>query len=375
MNRRIAHLHFWATALTPIHIGDGTTLGLDHYLLTSPPPAGPRYDEYGEEIEEEETAPAEAMLCRFDPVKAIRRLTQPQRREFDRSLSEGRLTAAFRTLRQAGEKEVVERIAVSEASQRELREAIDNPARRGEVRPFVRGAGQPIVPGSSIKGALRTAWASAQLPPTVSAMGLTDRQAMQSALGIDPGDTAKDPFRYLSVSDARLPEGVTRVDRAEVVANSSRPATTRGIQMHYERMRARSDGTGQHATFAFSIALDARGPFDRVGLVRTVSEFHWRIWTQEIERFYKGEQEARALNSLLPRPLDWSSNLLLRLGRFGHFESKSLDRVRRGSFPQARPPRSKIRDPGEWGNTRTVARTSGVPIPFGWLLCRLATEN
>ena len=300
MNRRITHIRLTATALTPIHVGDGTTLGLDHYLLTSPLPTGPTYDEYGEEIEAEEAAPVEPMLCRFDPVKAMRRMPLPRRQEFDRLLSEGRLAPALRLLRQFGEKEIVERIAISHASLQELSEAMDNPARRGDVRPFIRSAGQPIIPGSSLKGALRTAWASAQLPPSVPAQGLSHRQAMQDALGIEPGDTATDPFRHLLVSDTSLPEGVTRVDRAEVVAASSRPAGTRGIQMHYERLRSVSDGTGQTAAFTFSIALDGRGPFDRVSLFRTVSDFHWRIWTQEMQRFFGGEREARSWPACCP---------------------------------------------------------------------------
>jgi hypothetical protein len=61
--------------------------------------------------------------------------------------------------------------------------------------------------------------------------------------------------------------------------------------------------------------------------------------------------------------------VLLRLGRFGHFESKSLEHVRRGHVPQARERDRKIRQPGEWGSTRTVTRLhDGTPIPFGWVL-------
>jgi hypothetical protein len=57
--------------------------------------------------------------------------------------------------------------------------------------------------------------------------------------------------------------------------------------------------------------------------------------------------------------------ILLRVGRFGQFESKSLAGVREGWNPQAKPPRAMT-----VGNTRNLVRTADhAPlVPFGWLL-------
>ncbi|MCC7284388.1 MAG: hypothetical protein IT556_18555, partial [Acetobacteraceae bacterium] len=65
-----------------------------------------------------------------------------------------------------------------------------------------------------------------------------------------------------------------------------------------------------------------------------------------------------------------------RLGRFGHFESKSLARVRQGHFPQAKNPSDRTRPPDAWGSTRTVTRNKeGAPIPFGWVLAWVEKEE
>src|SRR5579875_2851944 len=173
--RLVTHIALRAEALTPIHVGDGTDMRLDEYLLDDPTMRRQQtqYDEYGEEIEEEQAeANAPPALCRFDPVAAMKVLAQ--RNEFRRSLERGDLGQAFRLLRGAGASAILERIEISPASASALREAMEHPARRsGEVKPFIRSAGRPFIPGSSLKGAFRTALASHRLPPNVQPQGLT----------------------------------------------------------------------------------------------------------------------------------------------------------------------------------------------------------
>ncbi|MBW8269022.1 RAMP superfamily CRISPR-associated protein [Caldovatus aquaticus] len=383
--------------LTPVHIGDGTEMRLDEYLLEGPRRAGRRYDEFGEEIEEQ-AAEAPPMLCRFDQAKAMRAMTPAQRSAFQRALDAGQFGEAAQALREAGRGAIVERIPISPRSAAELTKAFDDPlSRSGQVKPFVRSGGKPYIPGSSIKGAFRTALASAALPRDREPPGgWRHESALEAAFGLDPRDTTTDPLRFLHVSDAFLPEGATLIDRVEVMDRKNPEAGK--MQMHYERTRALTDGA-QAPAFTVSLEVDGRAResacvahqaarFGAAQLLARCRAFHVKLFNEELKRFFEGTAETRSklLQRLRGHVADgrppftqqgWDADfVLLRLGRFGHFESKSLEGVRRGHFPQAKNPADRIRRPGEWGLTRTVTRDArGDPIPFGWVIGWVVKEE
>jgi CRISPR-associated protein Csm5 len=394
--RALTRITLRLVPLTPVHVGDGTEMRLDEYLLETPRASGPRYDEYGEEIEEE--APqGPPLLCRFDQARAMRALPPAQRSAFQQALDAGRLGEAAKLLREAGWGAIVERIPISKRSKAELQAALDNPLlRSGQVKPFVRSGGRPYIPGSSLKGAFRTALASAALPRDPAHAGSwTHQSALAAAFGLDPQDTTTDPLRFLHVSDALLPEGATLIDRVEVM-DSKNPQAGK-MQMHYERTHAlveREDAP------VFTVALDLDG---RAGAPETLSRsearfdphlllsrcraFHVALFNAEMGRFFEGATKQLLLRKMLAyggpdgklpaRDKAWDPDfVLLRLGRFGHFESKSLEGVRRGHFPQARNRDDKIRPPNAWGATRTVTRDAkDNPIPFGWVIGWVVKEE
>jgi CRISPR-associated protein Csm5 len=113
-------------------------------------------------------------------------------------------------------------------------------------------------------------------------------------------------------------------------------------------------------------------------LWKAVNDFHWKLLDEERRRFFEGEGDilenltrAFTLRLVDGTPLPEAELrarpdvLLLRLGRFGQFESKSLEGVREGWNAQAKPPRG-MRE----GNTRNLAKLgeAGPLLPFGWLL-------
>lgn len=362
--RQLTRFRLRLAPLTPLHIGDGTEMRLEEYLLDG------------------------NTLCRFDPAAAMRRMTAQQRTAFRNALQAGKLGEVAKVLRAAGRDAVVERIAISDESRDALANALENPAQRsGSVRPFIRSGGRPYIPGSSIKGAFRTALASAMLPRRDSRRPdtWTHEDAMSAAFRLDPHRTETDPLRFLHVSDAALSPGITRIERVELIKRDARPGeatAAKGIQMHYELLPGRADAPQTRHTFDVVVHVDERAPFDRAALLRGCSEFHWDVWTEERRLFFSHCQgTCQAMDRLLKTvkigdrtlaevgPGQVPNYVLLRLGRFGHFESKSLAGVRRGHFPQAKPPASKTRNPDEWGLTRTVVCDSkGNPIPFGWVL-------
>jgi CRISPR-associated protein Csm5 len=373
-----------AIPLTPIHVGDGTLLSPESWRLA------------GDWLEQ------------LAATAVLRDMASRTRKDYLDALDRGQLQAAHRLLQAAARPEhVLARVAVGADARDELAEAVGNPLRRGEIRPHVRTGGRPYLPGSSLKGAIRTALLSALAPEHRHEIedakrrhppprtGPASDEAQRLLLGHESTD--QDPFRFVRVSDILLPEGATRIDRVvnwrptRLIRNGRQPAEQ--MQMTYERVRASFDGadcpTGEVAlTVAVGALKDARRrdsdgrktpsfALDALALLRAVNDFHWRLLDEESERFYADHPEitgalATAFRVRSPAgELDAGALrrredvLLMRIGRFGQFESKSLHGVRQGWNPQARPPRATAH-----GNTRNLVRTAehAPLVPLGWLL-------
>lgn len=380
----IVRIEMTAVALTPVHVGDGTDWTPEAFYLDG------------------------HQLCRFTPARVLAGMGVGARARYASALDRGELAVAQAELRRAAQDATAEeRIAVSGASRGDLERALNDPGRSGAVKAFVRSGGRPYLPGSTLKGAFRTALASQHLPAGRERDGIAppgDAEAMRLALGVQPNDTARDPLRFLAIADAALPDGATMVDMPEIMRGGHRgEARFEGIRMHAERLCSYADG-GRQIKFDLTLTINAaamagahkRGEiartYDRPGLFDAVNRFHWDIWRRERERFYSGlpasTQRMEAMLRRLPHPSGGTlaehgpvgvrNMLLLRVGRFGHFESKSLAGVRQGFVPQAKGNKWRGRD--EFGSTRTVIRIPGkderrrdesdqrIPVPFGWVL-------
>jgi CRISPR-associated protein Csm5 len=366
-----------AIPLTPIHVGDGTTIGPESYVIDG------------------------QSLRRFEPTEALRSMTPGQVCGYLAAIDRGALREAERALRAAAPRAGAA-IALAASSATELGRAQDaSLTRSGDVHPMVRSAGRPYLPGSSIKGAIRTALANHFLGAQAGAAGdrWSHEEAMRAALALARHDTADDPLRFVSVGDVMLPEGSTRIDRVEIIVRPGRkepPANK--IQMHYERLLSGADtkglkgvptlklelGIDESASDAAAEAMRARAGLrigrriDRAVLFDAVNRFHWQRWVADKDAYFSDPASLERMNAILRHvrvgaammdskgPVGSQRYLLLRVGRFGHFESKSLDKIRRGYFPQRKGDRPGR--PGEEGGTRSVVRIDGAPIPFGWLL-------
>ena len=374
---RALRLTLDAWPLTPIHVGDGSRLAPESYLLKE------------EKLKEEK-------LCRFEPARVVAGMTAAERRNYLGALDRGDLPGAQGLLRRAvQDSAIVERIAASGASLSELHKAIENPdRRRGEVRPFIRTGGRPFIPGSSIKGALRTALASHWLPKTGLAERPSHDEAMKAALGLaTEHDTDSDPLRFLSVADVMLPEGATLIDQPQLINANPRPGKEqKGPQIHAERTRCYTE---PDPALSFSISIIIRPPtkpgirmIRKDELLAAANRFHWDIWLKERSRFFSRMSETcEAMDEALKRvpvrqgtsnmaregPGVTANFMLLRLGRWGHFESKSLTGIRQGVVPQHNTTTT-------FGSTRTVVsvkRKNGntALLPMGWLLTRVVASK
>jgi len=375
-------MKFLAVPLTPIHIGDGTELLPDHYRLAN-----------GEGGREVQLFEPNAVLAAMPP-EALQQLARPNLRDIYAEL--------HRRVRPA---HVLARIPISGSAYLELQKALSGTQRFGAVQPFIRSGLKPFIPGSSIKGALRTAFLSALAAGNQAVHQKLHQKTMRhkhavlvrEAFRTTRNDTAEDPFRFVHVADVPIPEGRTRIDQVQII--SRKPGVkTKGIQMHYERLLSLVDvEKGKYKEVALEgavIEVDEEGlraccaaradaaPHEDISwdrLRRAVNSFHWAIWQRERQHFAQYFQQNAHLNRIEQNWLErikiaqpHTHGVLLRLGRFGHFESKSVEGLRQGYVPQ-RKRDDRYRRPDEWGDTRTVLplptkQGADAVVPFGWLL-------
>jgi CRISPR-associated protein Csm5 len=350
-------LELEAVTLTQIHIGDGTTLGPENYTFDG------------------------RDLIYFKPSAVVARLSPRDRERFINKATQSDPSAineAFRILRQAVTEDVVlDRIAVSPRTAHEFEQIIKAPDRRkGDVHPFQRTGGHLVIPGSAIKGALRTAllsWRAAAKLDYLSnryQVSFTEKRTTNSSsqwremvtelLELQTQqDTTADPFRFLKVSDAVL-NGVQ--SRYEKVVNIGTSGKENEMSMIYEcvppgirfKITLRIDEERAHAILERDEKKAPRRPLTQDDVFDAAHEFFTKRWEHDKNKFFMNENDLRL-------PKDINNCILLRIGRFSHFESASLEGLRQGIQPQHR---RLIKE----GSSRMVVRDRGRRLPFGWIL-------
>jgi hypothetical protein len=352
--------------------------------------------------------------------------------KYIRALSQGGIKQAQEILGKAADGAIRERVAISQNSLEEIEQVMRNPLRRGRISPFVRSGGVPIVPGSSVKGALRTAWLTGEmrLIPRDQIRNLATRiekvkpgktgiqsdEVHQAAFDLERGHTEQDALRDISVSDASIESDGTVIDRVHV-ANCTKEGpiaiARQGAQIHVERLASIADA-GVFAAKPFKITLSAldqaalaerrersgaraKGGGDTPRAIpshsprldelrQATNAHHTALWFYERHRFYEGTRTDTLMDALLSAfgfpadqeklqtTLNSAGALLLKVGRYSHFESKSVQLEdkrygeKRGRKGREGAPDVPTRFMPE-GGSRTVAQDSGGRfLPFGWVL-------
>jgi CRISPR-associated protein Csm5 len=380
-----------AWPLTPIHIGDGQEITPESFTLERD------------------------RLIRFSPFAALARAGDPQREQYRQLLKRGDFVGAQRHLAKlaADGSTGDPGVRVAPACQSDLKAVLEGRSiGKGRVQPFVRCGEAAIIPGSTLKGALRTAWISREAahrdprgigPVDIRWTGQAAAELSRRVLDIEGSALEQDPFRDLYPRDAAIPAGRTRFDRA-VLAKLARDRPglafdqTDRIQMHVERLDCLADGA---LIAPFDVQIDISGaayidlrakmaagpkrkapktPLNADDLWQAANVFHADLWLYERARFHGGEEPSgRLLDRLLAAfgltagadladQLTRRGLVLLRLGRYAQFESKAIkvDGKRHGIRAGTKVKPAELMDGGV---TRTVVRVAGdIPVPFGWLV-------
>jgi CRISPR-associated protein Csm5 len=358
---------FKVEVLTPVHIGTGETLDPSGYAVL-----GNR-------------------LFPFSPSEVVADLPEQEKARFEQLVLTARpdwkamqnfLTHQMRTGN--GRRS----IAVSARFLEEYRTKLGTPYNQLKLQPFQRNihTGELIIPGSSLKGAIRTAVISqfANSDPIKGRRILESNKQEKDlepiALNYTIPTLERDPFRGIKVVDVSLSGEITRIDRV-IQWNPKKPGQTEGIALWYERLFSHADeGNG---TVVFELVLQveeylfsdvrARRYFGEnlsMGdLVKACNIFYRRRMEAELEKFFGNGHPAGEIYKQILEKWPTSPSFIIRVGRFCQFESLSVDGFRRGWNIQAK---KNIADMGSTRNLCRIDTSKGVmDIPFGWIYLTL----
>ncbi len=228
----------------------------------------------------------------------------------------------------------------------------------------------PYLPGSSIKGALRTAVISC-IAEHKNITKPDIRRFERDVLGHNDGK--QDPFRCVKIADAMLPDNATFIDKVEIFKPTARSGPDpAGIQMFYEQCFSMLDGEDVEATTTMAIdnLLPDKDHFNQRNRRREpavsmkitaeqITDYCRRFYLPKIEtehnNFYRAEKNKELANQRLLDVKFGQNEFPVRLGRFSHIECTTVDGLRRPGGAAARRGH---------GGTRTL---SGGEMAMGWV--------
>ena len=207
--------------------------------------------------------------------------------------------------------------------------------------------GLPFVPGSGIKGALRTGW-------------------VYKNGGEPNGKFAKDPFSQIAVEDF-MPQKSMRtaiVLAQNMKRNASKPVATKGIPLRVEVILPGSDVAFDGAIRSMKRNREIYH-FNHLELLAIVHSFHLHHWEEQLPEMEKRADKwwIQAMTALV-KNLNGKA-VLVRLGKFCTAESKT--RADREISVKVSKSRYEIQS---HGTTFWLASDEGENkgIPFGWAL-------
>jgi hypothetical protein len=221
---------------------------------------------------------------------------------------------------------------------------------------------QAILPGSSIKGSIRTAVANRFVKKT----GVTSKDTGRGRHGFNEkifGRINNDPMRWLKISDISLKKtGTAIVESKEYPKNPNKALTPKG------HMEVALSLCHTRESYVYPLRF-SMAPFDLHGakvdpqfLIEALYDFYVPKYEQEYTKFYDSQRAEKTQTAIVPMNKTIAelktNETIIRIGHFSHAECITLDGVRN---PRTRLGRD--RKPLPWGTTRTLA--NGI-YPFGW---------
>ena len=379
MKTRVERVSLSITPLAPLHLGCGTDFDPTEYVIL------------------------DGLLYKFDPSRIP--LTDTERREIVAAANLGgakaliRIQAFFHAKAKACMGNATLAIPVSKGLESQYQSRIGRVAQYEPDREFVNRlviertahhphTGIPYLPGSGIKGAMRTAWLNRLNGGRIRPEGKRWQELQTELLG--GGKFETDPFRLISISDASGSQVISRVvfhtnhRKTPSVGPDGLPRLAKGLAVRREGIVH-----GQLGSMQCEIGIDSLQGRDGPG-TPSVS-IRLRDWADLakacndyfVPRFLReaGLLRSRQLASptWLKSSLDLIANLrtqfdagdavLLRLGRHSGSENITLDGARRIAIRMGGGQKVSSTDGGTtlWLAADNEGDSSGMH-PLGWVL-------
>jgi CRISPR-associated protein Csm5 len=261
------------------------------------------------------------------------------------------------------------------------------------------GSKKPVIPGSSLKGAIRTALLNKRLADLPDGeyqrlhdnTNLQDRRADESLQKrlLNYRDPKDDPLRCVAVGDCPFPVKDTQLvglmKNVSVSKSGDEIFSIEKLQIQAEILRGRL--LGGKAKGDFSLTLDLELPNQIVRgerliqnavsmeeIVTACNGFYLSAFEDEYKTFYQnaleGAEIAGQLRKALGEVRGQKDRFVLRLGRWSQVESMTYT----GDFRRPKTPPRGDRS-GSWGGTRTVFDYDGRYAPLGWCLATINIIN
>lgn len=398
-------------------------MSLDHYYKLAITPLSPVHLGTGSDYEPTGYVIADGALYEFDDLGALRVLPVSKRRELERILS-GKATPEMLRAVQAFFHQNRERLIAVSRKQVRVNPTVEAfyAERVGKVTQHETGgrkvqnrleiertawnptSGAPILPGSGLKGAIRTALLDAVNNGRRMDPGLkNDHQANRKLQeNIFQGKFHTDPMRLVRLGDASPVEDQHMPTQVFFALNrKKRPVEKNGTLV---QSQAEQKGLYQlleclppmhPRAFAGTLVIQELGGiersdktprrrFSRDDIAEACNAFYHPILERELEllrnRAFIDEKWARSLETLLARfapRLNKGRAFLLRVGRHSGAESVTLNGLPR----RIKIIKGKGEKPDYLDHAKTVwlagyeRQAQRDLLPFGWLLVEVCAED
>jgi len=329
---RYAKIQLDCSILSPVHIGTGEEIPIYEYLIR------------------------DGLFYKINLNKFISRLTREELLEFNRINQAGDYAQLryFLINKYADEKirqHVTQFVVpVSNEVEQDYQEKWNHIENQGLIHLNQRNplTGAPIIPGSSLKGAIRTAILNALVKrrygERIHGNASFIEGKLLNALNSkgDRFNPIKDPFKYLKIDEVSLDNHDTQIAKVYNTINGEDGFMTIDIQMIFEITHSMLSGSPVNFSFSLLISsqMKVRGrenlSIDAEYIINACRDYYKsRLERYEVPYF----ENSPILNEVnkIYNAVDFSrGEFLLRVGRFSGKMSVTLDAYRRGPDPISR---------------------------------------
>jgi len=366
-------------ALSPIHIGTGDEISPFKYVIAK-------------------NTDGEPLLHLIDLPKMIAGLNLQQKAQFYEAVNKGQDSVRYfrKFVRDNTDlkRYSLHTVPVCQGLYDTYQKKLDSQENQMIINLFYRAAGRcrPVIPGSSIKGSIRTAIVSAAVKTTYERDGRlpdTSKRNWENEV-LQNSDAKNDPFRAISISDVTMSEDYTVIE--EILIYNPHKGTE-SIQQFYEMSYSALDGADIKAEGDFTIYLGLQGkkavsiPLSAEIIAQACKKFYLKRMADEHNDFYKYRpdmvsyyEDMERASERLQQEKYGHLEFPIRLGRFGHCESVTVDVMLNNGKPLRNPKTKKGKNgrPLPWGKTRSLLKNQGENDkelslfgPLGWAKVRL----